>query len=47
MRENFSFLGRPLEVAVLPVLRDRWPVYLSVCNVGVLWPNSWMDIDVT
>ena len=21
--------------------------YLSVCNVGVLWPNSWMDQDET
>ena len=25
---------------------DRCPV-LSVCNVGVLWPNSWMDQDTT
>jgi len=21
------------------------PVCLSVCNVGVLWPNGWMDQD--
>jgi len=21
--------------------------YLSVCNVGVLWPNGWMDQDAT
>ena len=25
------------------VLRDRCPVCLSVCNVGVLWSNSWID----
>jgi len=23
------------------------PVCLSVCNVGVLWPNGWMDYDAT
>jgi len=23
------------------------PVCLSVCNVGVLWPNGWMDQDET
>jgi len=23
------------------------PVCLSVCNVGVLWPNGWMDQDAT
>ena len=26
---------------------DRCPVCLSVCNVGVLWPNVWMDQDAT
>ena len=26
---------------------DRSPVCLSVCNVGVLWPNGWMDQDAT
>jgi len=30
-------------VMVRPVLRDRCPV----CNVGVLWPNGWMDQDAT
>jgi len=23
------------------------PLCLSVCNVGVLWPNGWMDQDAT
>ena len=23
------------------------PVSLSVCNVGVLWPNGWIDQDET
>jgi len=39
--------GRPLQVTVRPVLRDRCPVCLSVCNVGVLWPSGWMDQDAT
>jgi len=37
--------GRKLQVMVM--LRDRCPVCLSVCNVGVLWPNGWMDQDTT
>ena len=28
------------------MLLDCCPV-LSVCNVGVLWPNGWMDQDET
>ena len=35
---------------VRPMLLDRRPVclsVLSVCDVGVLWPNSWMDPDKT
>jgi len=31
---------------VRPMLSDRCPV-LSVCNVGVLWPNGWPDQDET
>ena len=34
---------------VRPVLSDHYlscPV-LSVCGVGVLWPNGWMDQDAT
>jgi len=32
-----------------PMLSARCPVcaVLSVCNVGVLWPNGWMDPDET
>ena len=37
---------------VHPVLLDRCPVSvclscLSVCNIGVLWPNGWIDQDET
>jgi len=31
---------------VHPILSDRCPA-LSVCDVGVLWPNGWMDQDIT
>ena len=36
-------IGRPLQVTVRPMLRDRCPV----CNFGVLWPNGWIDQDTT
>ena len=29
------------------MLSDRCPVCLPVCDVGVLWPNGWMDQDET
>jgi len=31
------------------MLLDRCPdgPVLSVCNIGVLWPNGWMDQDAT
>ena len=32
---------------VRPMLSDRCLSVLSVCNVGVLWPNGWMDQDET
>ena len=32
---------------VRPMLSDRCPLCLSVCNVGVLRPNGWMDQDET
>ena len=34
---------------VRPMLSHRCPVcpLLSVCNVGLLWPNGWMDQDET
>ena len=38
-----KLVGRPLQVTIRPMLRYRWPV----CNVGVLWPNGWMDQDAT
>ena len=41
-----SFLGKLLQVTVHRMLRDRCPV-LSACNIGVLWPNGWMDQDET
>ena len=31
---------------VCPMLSDHCPV-LSVCNIGVMWPNGWMDKDET
>jgi len=31
---------------VRPMLSDHCPV-LSVCNIGVLWPNGWTDQDET
>jgi len=37
-------------ITVRPMLSDRCPVFpvcLSVCDVGVLWPNGWMDRDET
>jgi len=40
---------RPLQVTVRPMLRNRSPVrpVCLICNVGVLWPNGWMDQDAT
>jgi len=32
---------------VRPMLSVRCLSVLSVCDVGVLWPNDWMDQDVT
>jgi len=47
----YRVFGRPLQwrllqVTVRPMQRDRCPV-LPFCNVGVLWPNDWMDQDAT
>jgi len=41
-------LGRPFvkRFAIL-CYRARYPVCLSVCDVGVPWPNGWMDQDET
>jgi len=32
---------------VRPMLSDHCLSVLSVCDVGVLWPNDWMDQDAT
>jgi len=32
---------------VRPMLSDRCLSVLTVCDVGVLWPNGWMDQDAT
>jgi len=36
-----------IKMTVRPMLSDHCPVCLSVCNVGVLWPNGCMDRDET
>jgi len=42
------FLGdRLLNGSPYPIRPLSCPVCLSVCNVGVLWPNGWMDQDAT
>jgi len=38
---------RPYTIEPLSVCMSCLSVCLSVCNVGVLWPNSWMDQDET
>jgi len=40
-----SAIGRPLQVTVRPMLYGT--VVLAVCDVGVLWPNSWTGQDAT
>jgi len=45
---SVTIIGRPLQATVRPMLRDRCPVPVrSFCNIGVLWPNGWMDQDAT
>jgi len=49
-----SILGRPFvqrfalcfQTVVLSVCVSLCPV-LSICNIDVLWPNSWMDQGAT
>ena len=46
-RSSFiAVLGQPLQVTVHLCYGTIYPV-CPVCNVGVLWPNGWMDLDVT
>jgi len=51
-RLRFSGFWTTVCKTVRPMLPNRRPVLscpvcLSVCNVGVLWPNGWMDQDQT
>ena len=39
---TFITASLSLQVSLRPMLWDR----LSVCNVGILWPNGWMDQDM-
>jgi len=43
---HFDFLATVCKT-VRRMLLDHCPVRLSVYNVGVLWPNGWMDQDET
>jgi len=43
--EEFAVFGRPFVKRF--ALCYRTAVCLSVCDVGVLWPNGWMDQDET
>jgi len=38
---------RPFVIRFALILSDRYLSVLSVCNVGVLWPNGWTDQDET
>jgi len=46
--DRFSRFRATVCKTVCPMLSDRCPVLsvMSVCDVGVLWPNGWMDQDV-
>ena len=44
---NFLFFGRPFVKRFAVCYRTVVLSVLSVCNVGVLWPNGWMDQDAT
>jgi len=41
------FLGATVCKTVRPIPSDHCLSLLSVCDVGVLWPNGWMDQDAT
>jgi len=42
-----TIFGRPFVLCYQTVCRICLSVCLSVCDVGVLWPNGWMDQDET
>jgi len=43
----FYFIGRPFAKRFALCYRTVVCPVLSVCDVGVLWPNGWMDQDET
>jgi len=43
---DYPVFGRQLEEMVCPMLQGQLSC-LSVYNIGVLWPNGWMDPDAT
>ena len=45
--QSVVIFGRPFVETVRPMLSDRCLSVCPVCNVGVLWPNGWMDQDET
>jgi len=48
VNEELQFFGRAFVKRFALCCRTVvLSVCLSVCNVGVLWPNSWMDQDET
>ena len=40
---RITFFWATVYKTVRPMLSDRCLSVLSVCNVGILWPNGWMD----
>jgi len=44
---RYSFIGRPFVKCLALYYRSVVCPVLSVCNVGTLWPNGWMDQDET
>jgi len=46
-QHNIVIFGGPLQVAVALCYGTVVLSVLSVCNVGILWQNSWMDQDAT
>jgi len=44
---SFTRLWAAVTITVRPMLWDPCLSCLSVCNVGVLWQNGWMDQDAT
>jgi len=47
VRIKLTYFWATVCKTVRPVLSDRCLSCLSVCDVGVLWPNGWMHQDKT